>query len=207
MIAFTHLNDYANGFSSDSEELLRTGLELARQAVAMDEEEPVAHWALGTAFSWSRDLDGALAETRRGLQISPNSVYLLLLLTSVQIYAGEPAAALKTIDECMRLDPHYPDIALQFLADAHFSLGDYGPAAVAIEQRLARNPEAETAYALLASSYGHLGRFEEARRAWEQTLRINPDFSVERRRRVQPFRNPEDFERRVEGLRKAGLTD
>jgi hypothetical protein len=34
---------------------------------------------------------------------------------------------------------------------------------------------------------------------------MNPDFSVERRRRVLPFRNPEDFERRVEGLRKAGL--
>ncbi len=31
-------------------------------------------------------------------------------------------------------------------------------------------------------------------------------FSIERRRRVQPFRNPEDFERRVEGLRKAGLS-
>jgi hypothetical protein len=39
-----------------------------------------------------------------------------------------------------------------------------------------------------------------------QTLRINPNFSMERRRRVLPFRNPEDFERRVEGLRKGGLT-
>jgi adenylate cyclase len=41
--------------------------------------------------------------------------------------------------------------------------------------------------------------------AWDQALRINPDFSVERSRRVLPFRNPEDFERRVEGLHRAGL--
>ena len=44
-----------------------------------------------------------------------------------------------------------------------------------------------------------------ARKAWEQALRINPSFSIERSRRVRPFRNPEHFERRVEGLRKAGL--
>ncbi len=75
-----------------------------------------------------------------------------------------------------------------------------------INQRLERNPQSETAYALLASCYGHLGRPEESRLAWEHALQINPGFSVERRRRVLPFRNPNDFERRVEGLRKAGLT-
>jgi adenylate cyclase len=36
-------------------------------------------------------------------------------------------------------------------------------------------------------------------------MRINPNFSMERRRRVVPFRNPADFERRVEGLRKGGV--
>jgi hypothetical protein len=29
---------------------------------------------------------------------------------------------------------------------------------------------------------------------------------MERRRRILPFRNPEDFERRVEGLRKGGVS-
>jgi tetratricopeptide (TPR) repeat protein len=105
----------------------------------------------------------------------------------------------------MRLDPHYPEILLQFLADARFSLGQYAAAIDAIEQRLARNPQSETAYALLASCYGHLGQPERSREAWAHALAMNPDFSVERRRRVLPFRNPEDFERRVEGLRKAGL--
>jgi adenylate cyclase len=36
-------------------------------------------------------------------------------------------------------------------------------------------------------------------------LRISPGFSIERRRHVLPFRNPEDFERRVEGLHTARL--
>jgi len=205
LIAFTHLNDYANGFTSDPEKSLQIGLELAQRVVKMDEEEPAGHLVLGMAHSWRRDLDRAQAEARRGLTLSPNSVELLLLKANIQIFSGDPADALATLGASMRLDPHYPDIALQFLAEAHFSLGEYLQAIAAIEQRLARNPESETAYALLAACYGHLGRLEDARPAWEQARRINPSFSVERRRRVQPFQNPEDFERRVEGLRKAGV--
>ena len=129
----------------------------------------------------------------------------MILLAAVQIYAGNPAHTLTTLDTLMRLDPHYPDIALQFLADARFSLGEYELAVGAIERRLKRNPESGTAFVLLASYYGWLGRSEDAHTAWDQALRINPNFSVERSRQVLPFRNLEDFERRVEGLRRARL--
>jgi adenylate cyclase len=160
---------------------------------------------LSLAYMWARDLDLARTEAQRGLALSPNSVELLMAMAHIQIFSGDPAAALKTLDVSMRLDPHYPEILLQFLADARFSLGEYTLAVSAIKQRLARNPQSETAYALLASCYGHLGRLAESEQAWKHALEINPDFSVARRRRVLPFRNPQDFERRVEGLRKAGL--
>ena len=206
LIAFTHVLDYVNAWSNDPEHSLRIGLELAQQAVGMAEDQPNGHFALGMACMWSRELDRARAEAQRGLALSPNSVELLMLMAHIQIFSGDPAGALETLDASMRLDPHYPEVLLQFLADARFSLGEYEQAIAAIEQRLARNPQSETAYALLASCYGHLGRPEESRQAWEHALQINPGFSIERRRRVLPFRNPEDFERRVEGLRKAGLT-
>ena len=106
----------------------------------------------------------------------------------------------------MRLDPHYPDIALQFVAEAHLLLGQYEDTVAVLKKRQERNPEAATVYGLLASCYGHLGRLAEGQDALAELLRINPDFSVERGRRVLPFKNSEDFERRVEGLRKAGLS-
>ena len=184
LLAFTHLNDLRQrlhklvifrsircGWASSS---LGGRCRWTRRSLRL-----TLHWV--RLSRWKRDLEGALTETRRGLELSPNSVNLLLLLTSVKIYfLGDPTGALQTIDQCMRLDPHYPDIALQFLADARFSLREDTQAIVAIEQRLARNSQSETAYALLASCYGHLGRSEEARRAWEQVLRINPNFSIER---------------------------
>ncbi|MBL0374561.1 adenylate/guanylate cyclase domain-containing protein [Rhizobium sp. KVB221] len=204
-IAFTHCIDYINGFSSDPEYSLRTGLELAQRAVAMGEEEPTGHWALGIAYGWGGDLDRGLAEAHRGLALSPNFAAMMLLLARIQIYLGDAAAALETLDAAKRRDPHHPQFAMQFQADAHFSLGQYEQAIVAIEQWLTRSPNSESAYALLASCYGHLGRLEASRKAWSRALQINPDFSMERRRRILPYRKPEDFELRIEGLRKAGL--
>lgn len=205
LISFTHVLDYVNAWSTDPEESLRFGLELAQQAVEMAEEQPDGHFALGMACMWNRELERARIEAQRGLVLSPNSAELLMLTAHIQIFSGDPADALETLDASMRLDPHYPEVLLQFLADARFSLGEYEQAIFAIKQRLARNSQSETAYALLASCYGHLGRLEESRQAWETALRINPDFSIERRRRVLPFRNPQDFNHRVEGLRRAGL--
>ena len=205
LTAFAHLNDYANAYVSDPQRSLEIGRELAERAVSMDADDPAARLALGAACSWGRDLNRAGAEARQGLALSPNSAELMILLASVQIFSGEPADALVTIDALMRVDPHYPEIALQFLADAHFSLGRYDQAIEALERRLERNPQSATASVLLASCFGWLGRAEDGQRAWSQALKFNPDFSIEHSRHVLPFRNPEDFERRVEGLRKIGL--
>jgi adenylate cyclase len=206
VVAMTHMLDYANGFSSDPEQSLRIALELAQRAVQMDEADPVGHLVLGGAYMWNKELDRAQAEAERSIAQSPNFADGLRLTAHIQIFSGDPAGALENLDAYMKRDPHYPDMTLQLVADARFALGQYELAMEAIERRLARNPQSETAYALLASCYGHLGRAEECKSAWEQAIRINPAFSMERRRRVLPFRRPEDFERRVEGLREGGVT-
>ena len=70
-----------------------------------------------------------------------------------------------------------------------------------------KSPVATTAHALIAAAYGHLGRIAEGRAAWEQVLRLEPGYSIERQRRILPFRNPADFESRVEGLRSHIVDD
>jgi len=52
-----------------------------------------------------------------------------------------------------------------------------------------------------------LGRTKEARDEWAEVLRINPDYSLEHRRRVLPFKNPDDFDKIMNGLRKAGVPE
>ena len=205
-IGFTHVNDYVNGWAEVPEQSLQTGLEIAERAVQMDEAEPQAHYALAVALFFHRETDRALAEARRCVALAPNfGTKDIIAIARMLTYSGDAAGAINTIDAYMRLDPLYPDMALYFLAEARISLGQFEEAVTALKQRLERNPNSETSYALLASCYGHLGRIAESQAAWAEVMRIAPDFSIERRRRILPYKNPDDFERRIEGMRKAGL--
>ena len=204
-LAVTHVIDYVNGWGDLPEDSLKIGLEIAQRAIQVDEEEAQGHFALAVALLWHREHDKALVEARRCVALEPNSAEGHIAVAHILTYSGKAEAAISTIDAYMKLDPFYKDIVLYFLAEARISLGQIDEAVAALNRRLERNPNSETSYALLASCYGQLGRFEEARAAWAEVLRISPNFSIERRRHILPFKNPDDFERRVEGMRKAGL--
>lgn len=94
---------------------------------------------------------------------------------------------------------------LHIQAQANFSLGEFDTAAGLLAERIRRFPATDASRMLLASCYGHLGRAEDARKAWAELLTVNPDFSLKQRARVLPYKNPDDFQRIVAGLAKAGL--
>jgi adenylate cyclase len=205
-IAFTYGNDFANGWAEHPEQAIALGIEIAERAVAMDDNEAQAHCALAVILLWNRQHERALAETERSLALSPNFSHAHMAKAHTLAYMGDGQRAVETLDAYRRLDPHYPAIALYFLAEAQTLLGRYEDAIASLRERLARDPNSETANALLASCYGHLGRYDEARAAWSEVMRLAPDFSIERRRRVLPFKDPALFEARIEGLRKAGIS-
>jgi tetratricopeptide (TPR) repeat protein len=88
---------------------------------------------------------------------------------------------------------------------AHVQLEEFEQAIDVLERRLVRKPDSDISRVLLASIYGHIGRFEESRMMWAKAMQINPDYSLEHRRRILPYKNSGDFEHLIDGLRKAGL--
>ena len=204
-IAFTLVDDYVMGRGDDPQRSLEAGLAIARRACAVDDQDPYAQVWLSLALLWNRQHDEAMEAVRRGLALAPSHADGHMQLSNLQYYMGDIEGALNTLDIYMQLDPLYPEIALYFLAEAQAASGQLVAAVATLKRRLERNQNSETTYALLASCYGHLGKIEESREAWAQVIRIAPNFSLERRRRILPYRTPEIFERRIEGLRKAGL--
>jgi adenylate cyclase len=205
-LALTHGLDYMNGWSSLPQSSREQAEEAAMRAVALDDRDPWAHWALGLINLYMRrHHDSAISQARHAIALNPNFAAGHVILGEALCYSGRADEALKHFDRGKALNPYFPDVLLHFQALAVFLLGRYEEAVGLLKQRLARNPATDVSRALLAASYGHLGRFDEARAAWQEVLRVNPEFSLEYRRKVLPYKNPEDFELMVDGLRKAGL--
>jgi adenylate cyclase len=204
-LAFAAIADHTSGWALDSAQALLEAERWARRALELNDHEPVSHMAVGNVLLWRRDHKGALAEFARMIALDPNFAQGHTATGLALMYAGEPARALEPFAIAMRLDPHYPDIVLHFLAQANVSLEKYEIAAQQLLDRIARNPSTDASRMLLASCYGHLGRAEDARTVWAELLKVNPDFSLMQRARVLPYKNPDDFQRILEGLAKAGL--
>jgi len=204
-VAFTHIDDYVMGWIEHPERSLELGVAIARRAHELESDNPEVLFIMSMALQWSRRLDDSLEFAQRCLQVAPNCAMGWLQLANLLHYLGDEEESLRALDRYFELDPLYPAVALYFRAEAESALGRYQDAVATLRQQLTRNPRSQTSYALLASCYGHLDRMEDASAAWSEVLRIEPGFSLERRRRILPYRNPETFERRIEGLRKAGL--
>ncbi|RWQ46142.1 adenylate/guanylate cyclase domain-containing protein [Mesorhizobium sp.] len=204
-LAFANMLDYGNQWSLSWPTALAQAEGSAIRAVALDDGYPWAHWALGIVELFSRRHDVAIREAQRLIALAPNLAQGHENLGYALHYAGRSAEALGCFDRAMALNPYYPDVYLHFQAQAMFQLRRYQEAIGILKRRLVRNPGTDVSRVLLASSYGHLGRFEEARHEWQEVFRVNPDYSLEHRRKVLPYKNPDDFELIVDGLRKAGL--
>ncbi|PBB82753.1 adenylate/guanylate cyclase domain-containing protein [Mesorhizobium sp. WSM3879] len=204
-LALTHGLDYLNRWSASPPESMAQAEEAATRAVTLDDSDPWAHWALAIVKLYTRRHDEAIDEAEHAIALNPNFAEGHVILGEALHYSGRSEEALESYARGKTLNPYFPDVLLHFQALASFQLGRYEEAVDLLLQRLARNAVTDVSRALLAASYGHLGRFAEAREAWQEVLRVNPDYSLDYRRKVLPYKNPADFELIVDGLRKAGI--
>ena len=205
-LAFSHSLQSFNRWSADPEGSLERAQELVDRALALDSNEAEAHYVQGIVHLWHQKApDRAIADAERAIALDPGFARGYGSLGAALHYAGRSEEALARFETMVRLDPHCPGPYQHFLAQAHFALGHVEEAIAALKTRLAGQPHSDVSRVLLAACYGHLDRTEEARAEWQEALRINPDYSLEHRRKILPYKNPADFERVVEGLRRAGI--
>jgi adenylate cyclase len=205
-LAAAHVDDYVSGWSPSPERSLELGYEAALYARSLDDRYPMTYWALAFTHLWRGEHDESIAAVERSIALNPNFAEGYNGLGIILHYAGRSEEALKPFERGVALNPSCPGMWLHFRAQAAFQLRRFEAAVGLLQQRILRNPDTDASRVLLAASYGQMGRLEEAREAWAGALRVNPDYSLERRRKVLPYKNPGDFDLVVEGLRKAGVT-
>ena len=130
------------------------------------------------------------------------------LTVTVEIFAGEPQAAVEVVQALMRLDPYYHPLASGWLGLAYYHLKRYSKALAPLRECLSRMPNYRSARAWLAATYAQLGLQQEARAEITEVLRIDPKHSIDGYyRRIPPYKVASDADHLFDGLRKAGLPE
>ena len=83
----------------------------------------------------------------------------------------------------------------------------YEKAIKCAETGLSGNPDMILLYLTLAASYSSLNRTEEAHKAVEEVLRIDPNFSLEYQAKAMPYKHQETGDKLINALHLAGLPD
>ena len=207
-LAATMANAYSNGWSEKPGEALEEAENAARQAVKLDERYPYALWSLAMTLSWDAPQRGSSERRREGDRVQSEF--------RRRAQHGRRAAALcRPVGGGPQiLRPR--DGARSLISTASSSISaPRRPTSWAnmprpsslLRRRILRNPETDTSRVLLAASWGRWVSSTRPARHGENCCASIPAYSLEQRRNVLPYKNPADFERIVEGLRKAGLPE
>ena len=198
------------GWSSDPPVWLNEARELAERAANLDENDAWVQCVLGLGQFTAKQPDKAIGHYRKAIALSPSFAlghgYLALQLAFI---AGRTDEAIKEAETAIRLSPRDPELYHFFYAIgmAHFVAGRYNDAVTWAEKAENERP-AGIGFGplrLLASSYSHLDRLDEARGAFAGVLEVTPRISSTGIRNAIHFGRAEDLERYLGGLRKAGL--
>jgi tetratricopeptide (TPR) repeat protein len=139
-------------WSPDPQNVQRA-FEMAQKALALDDSLPGAHSLLSWSYAQKQQYDQALAEGERAIALDANNADSYAWQADVLILAGRPEEALRTAEQAMRLNPHYPPWYLLELGAAYRFTGRYAEAIAALQEAIRRNPNEFAAHTHLASCY------------------------------------------------------
>ncbi|MFW8635152.1 tetratricopeptide repeat protein [Cribrihabitans pelagius] len=193
--------DWRYSWAPDAGRALDTALEFAQRAVDIDPTDARGFGELGFVHLYRKDHDAALSAYQRALALNPNDADLRSDYADALAHSGDNEAAISHLQQAMRLNPYFPDQYLWHLGGAYYNLAQYD-AVIATLNRMNNPTEGQR---MLAASYAQLGQMDKAREMARKHHAAHPNFSLDRWAQVQPDKLPEDTERFVEGLKKAGF--
>jgi adenylate cyclase len=203
MLATDYWSHYSDRFLDP--EVLAQAHQAARRAVQLDANLPEAHACLGLVLAWKRQHDASVAAFEGAVALNPN--YVDWRFGFALVLAGDSRRAAGVLNACMRLDPFYSPLASGLLGLAHYMLEQYEQGLPFHLDCVSRAPGFMHGHASLAATLSQLGQLDEARGEVTEVLRLRPDYTIGKARRVLGFKSAKDQKHYFDALRRAGLPD
>jgi adenylate cyclase len=203
-LAISYYLEWANDYSG-SDAALDQAYSLANSAIALDDNDSNAFSFLGVVHMMRRSYDLAEHCYQKAIALNPNRPVVMATLGMLYGYQGRPEEGIAYYKQAKLIDQFYdPTWYWPMLGKLHFIAGRCEEAIV----HLSRSPAMpEWVHGYLAACYALTDQMDKAERHAAEALRLAPDFSIGRFLEKEPFKQPSDRDRLLDGLRKAGLPE
>jgi TolB-like protein/DNA-binding winged helix-turn-helix (wHTH) protein len=207
-LALTHVDDYRRKWGGDPEESVERALATARKAVAIDEDEAVAHWVLGYVYLYGKkDAAQAIRSAEQALALYPSYADAYALVASANSFLGRSDDAIRLNRYAMRLNPTASVVYYANLGRDYYFKDQLPEATRHLKEAISRNYNYLNAHLYLAATLARTGEIEEAKWEMDDLRALDPGFSLTYWADTQPYTSEDRLDRLVADLRKAGAPE
>ena len=202
-----------SGWSDNPEADMERAVELEHKALAIDDSVAWAHAMMGRIEMRKGRHGRAIASGMRAVELNPNGGAVNGLLGWSLVQSGRPEEGVVKLQKAARLTPIRSarlNLIWWGLADAYWQLGRHDESIAVSREYLKYRPNILFTRIRLVTACVAAGRHDEALAEATELLARHPDFSVDAfagqwGRKSFPYKDPEQFNRIVDSLRRAGL--
>jgi tetratricopeptide (TPR) repeat protein len=167
-----YADDVGFGFGNSSNSSIATALELTQRGVALDQESGSALVRYAHALFLKGDLERAVRETEKALELAPDNVDVVSIASAVFAHTGQYERAVDMMGIVRRLNPSFPPWMNWHMANVHMSRGEYNDAIEAVER-------SETEWLVwtpvfIAAARCALGETDQGQKSLDAALAIDP---------------------------------
>ena len=202
-LGWLYHQDAMLGWTEFPARALQKALDLANKTLTLDETNASAHALLGTIYVYQGEYRLASNELRRAIDLNPNHALSRLRLGTIMLYSSHPDEAIEAVKTALRFDPNILPSAHFFLGIGYYLKGQYSDARETLRKGVRIFPDFLDLHVGLAAVYAVTNEQENAAKAAQTVLKLNPFFDVDSYGTA--FRNQADRAKIVDGLRNAGL--
>jgi adenylate cyclase len=199
--AVCHLQLVTDGWAEAPATNRGKAIDLARQALQVGGND--AGILANAAFVLARcgeDIGAMIGLVDRALALNPSFAGGWFRSGLLRLFAGQPDLAIEHIETSLRLSPRERiGVPLFVVGTGYFFKRRFDEAAAKLLLSIQDYPGFPASYRALAACYGHMGRLDEARAIVARLRALSPLVVPSE----LPFRNPEDRELYLSGLRLA----
>jgi TolB-like protein len=179
----------------------------ALAAIRADSEDPWAHYALGSAYLFTRRFEDSLAEFELALRLNPNFSLAQGYYGLTLAYCGRWEESDVAARRALRLSPRDPFSAIYcgIAAYAQFVGRNYDEAIRLSRESIRHRGDFVGGHRVLTAAAGMAGQDDVARVALQELRRAQPNISLAWIAKQMPIKQDADREHYLEAFRRAGL--